>query len=429
MKLSRKVLVVCLFAVLAVSIVMTGCSNSGSKKDKVVLNIFGYGDNTNSEGQAFVRICEAFQAENPDIELQYEKLYDEAYHQKVTARMAAGDYPDVAYMGADNRWGTPWREADQQIDNTAYFDTNLINVSLIPEMGPNGEKYYLPIGAANFCTVVGVNTKLLAEIGGKIPATYAEWVELAKLCKSKDIECLSTHGADGWCWNSCIMSAVLARVSGDANYIQKAVKGEKKFTSPEFVGSLNVLSQWVKDGILNPDCVLIDSGTGLSNFVNGKCLMYVTGQWDFGQQNLGDLVSDVKLIPIPPVPGETGCSNSVAAAWQVGYGITKQATRDPRVLEAAKKWLSYFNSSEEVIQRLRDGLISAPILNNFELSADMDPCIPQKAALSAYLPCDVIDSYLSGDPITVLNAGMQEIVSGKTTGAELAAKIEGLMNR
>jgi ABC-type glycerol-3-phosphate transport system substrate-binding protein len=40
------------------------------------------------------------------------------------------------------------------------------------------------MGGSNFCTVVGVNMKLLEEIGGKLPTTYAEFVELAKLCKA-----------------------------------------------------------------------------------------------------------------------------------------------------------------------------------------------------------------------------------------------------
>jgi raffinose/stachyose/melibiose transport system substrate-binding protein len=41
----------------------------------------------------------------------------------------------------------------------------------------------------------------------------------------------------------------------------------------------------------------------------------------------------------------------------------------------------------------------------------------------------VIDSYLTGAPNDALNAGMQEIVAGKTTGKDLAAKVEGLLRK
>ena len=157
--------------------------------------------------------------------------------------------------------------------------------------------------------------------------------------------------------------------------------------------------------------------------------MYISGQWDFGQQNLGDIATKTTLIPIPPVPGEIGAQDCVASAWQVGYGITKKGASDPAVLDAAKKWINTFNSREWVTVRLENGGISAPILKDFDLPAGMDPVIIEKMALSAYTPADVIDSFLTGTPNDILNAGMQEIVSGKTTPAALAAKIEAAMNR
>lgn len=418
-----KVILACLMAVLAFGMLFTGCAKKEATPSKVTLNIMGYGDNANAEGLTFKRICEEFMAENPDIVLNYEMLYDEAYHQKVVARLAAGDVPDVAYMGADARWGASWQEANQQIDNTPYYPSN-IDVSLVPDFFGNGNRPYLPLGGSNYCTVVGVNTELLAKIGGKIPETYEDLVALAKLCKSNGIECISTHGADGWVWGSCVMSGIIPRTTGDLKWIEKAVNKQVKFTDEGFVAALDVLAQWVKDGVISKDAILIDNGTGLSNFVNGKCLMYIDGQWGFGEQNLGDLSKKVKLISIPPVPGEKACAGSLAGAWQVGYGITKAGASDPAKLEAAKKWIAYFFSETETIQRLADGAISAPILKNFTLPDGMDPCIAEKATLGKYPSCYVIDSYLSGTPNDVLNAGMQNIVAGKTTAKELAAAVQ-----
>lgn len=418
-----KVILACLMVVLAFGMLFTGCAKKEAAPSKVTLNIMGYGDNANAEGLTFKRICEEFMAENPDIVLNYEMLYDEAYHQKVVARLAAGDVPDVAYMGADARWGASWQEANQQIDNTPYYPSN-IDVSLVPDFFGNGNRPYLPLGGSNYCTVVGVNTELLAKIGGKIPETYEDLVALAKLCKSNGIECISTHGADGWVWGSCVMSGIIPRTTGDLKWIEKAVNKQVKFTDEGFVAALDVLAQWVKDGVISKDAILIDNGTGLSNFVNGKCLMYIDGQWGFGEQNLGDLSKKVKLISIPPVPGEKACAGSLAGAWQVGYGITKAGASDPAKLEAAKKWIAYFFSETETIQRLADGAISAPILKNFTLPDGMDPCIAEKATLGKYPSCYVIDSYLSGTPNDVLNAGMQNIVAGKTTAKELAAAVQ-----
>lgn len=411
-----------MIAVVALSLACISCSKKGGSA--VTLNIMGYGDNANSEGQTFKRICDEFMKENPNVTVNYELLYDEAYHQKAVARLAAGDVPDVAYMGADARWGAEWQEAGQQVDNTAYYPAN-IDSSLVPDFFGNGTKPYLPLGGSNYCTVVGVNMELLDKIGGKLPETYADFVALAKLCKDNGIQCLSTHGADGWVWGSCVMSAIVPRVTGDAKWIEKAVNKQVKFTDDGFVKALDVLSQWVKDGILSKDAILVDNGTGLSNFTQGKCLMYIDGQWGFGEANLGALTKNLKLIPIPQVPGEqANMAGSIAGAWQVGYGITKKGASDPKVLDAAKKWLAYFNSEAEVVQRLADGAISAPILKDFKLPEGMDPAIAEKAKLGTYPSCYVIDSYLSGTANDTLIAGMQDIVAGKKTAKEVAESVQ-----
>ena len=393
------------------------------KSDIVTLNVMGYGDNSNSEGQTFKRICEEFMAENPDVKVTYELLYDEAYHQKAVSRLAAGDVPDVAYMGADARWGAEWQEAGQQINNVPYFPSN-IDASLIPDFFGTGEKPYLPLGGSNYCTVVAVNTELLKKIGGKLPETYDDMKELAKLCKKNGIQLMSTHGADGWVWGSCVMSGIIPRTTGDLKWIEKAVNKQVKFTDQGFVDALSVLSTWVKDGVLDPNSVLTDNGTGMSNFVNGKYLMYIDGQWAFGESNLGELSKTVKLISIPQVPGEKANAGSLAGAWQVGYGITKKGASDAKVLDAAKRWIEYFYSYDETVQRLRDGGISAPILKDFVLPAGMDPCIGEKAKLGAYPSCYVIDSYLTGVANDTLNAGMQDIVSGKIDAKTLAANVQ-----
>ncbi len=75
------------------------------------------------------------------------------------------------------------------------------------------------------------------------------------------------------------------------------------------------------------------------------------------------------------------------------------------------------------------GAIVAPVLKGYKVPSDMPTIINEKIALGGYVSCDVIDSFISGAPNDALNAGMQEIVAGKSTPAAVAAKVEGLMVR
>lgn len=388
------------------------------------LNIMGYANGDGVESDTFRRICDEFMAANPNIEINYVLSYGEDYHMGVVQRLAAGDVPDIAYMGADARWGAIWQKYDQQVDNTSIMPS-IIDSSLIPDFFGTGAKPYIPLGGLNHTSVVAVNMELLDSIGGKIPTTYAEFVELAALCKTNGIECLSTHGADSWVWSSCILSAIIPRTTGDAKWIEKAVQGKVKFTNKGFVDALNVISQWAKDGIISANCVGYDYETGISNFKNGKILMYVDGQWTFNQSNYGDMVKDIKLIPIPTIPGEkANMAGSIAGAWQTGYGVTKKGASDPKVAAAAKEWFKFFFSYEETVQRLNDGAIATPILKDFVLLDGMDPIISEKIKLNTYPSCYIIDSYLTGKANDTLNKGLQDLVAGKTTSDALATAIQ-----
>lgn len=412
------------FLMLAATLIFaTSCPNSETPDEPenpdeitapVILKILAYGDPENEEGNDFVRICSEFEAANPLIDIQYECRFDEDYHHRVAERLASGDIPDIAYMGADTRWGTAWKNAGQQIDNTPYMPAN-IDKRLIPDFYGTGVKPYIPLGGSNFCTVIGVNMRLLEEIGGTLPTTYDEFKALAALCQQHEKKCLITQGGDDWVWGSCVMSGIIPRTTGNLKWVQDAVAGKEHFTDADFVAALDVLRQWVADGILDVSSLNYVTWQAREAFCNEEALMIINGQWEFAEQNYGDLSEHMKLIPIPPVPGQVGCAGSVAGAWQVGCGITRKGatSSDPNVLKAAKKWLTYFYSKEETRIRLNNGSITCPIITDFDYT-DFNNLVRQKVLLSMYPICDVIDSYLTGDANDKLNAGMKDIVSRAT---------------
>lgn len=429
MKKLAKVFFVLILAVAVVPFAAANGSTDGGSDEVVVVKTMAYGDNSNAEGMNWVRIVAAFEEANPNIDIQDEMLYDEAYHQKVVARLASGDVPDLAYMGADARWGAPWKEADQQYDHSDIIDGNFYDLSLIPPMGPNGEIYEIPLGTSNITTVLYANEALIAELGFDLPETYADLVAMVPAAQAKGIEVVSIDGADGWAWGSCLMSAIVARMTGDPQWVSKAVAGEKSFTDPEFVASLEMLETMVKDGVIAEKSVLVDYGTNLSNYANEKALFCIQGQWAAGGIENPEVQNSTVMMAFPEFPGEKSSTNgSVAAAIQVGYGLTKSGAEDPAVAAAAMKFLQYFYSEAETTQRLRDGGIVAPILKGYVVPDDLPSIVKQKVGLAqSALNTEVIDAFLSGAPNDALNAGMQKIVSGQATPQEIAEEVESLL--
>ncbi|MBN1664822.1 MAG: extracellular solute-binding protein [Deltaproteobacteria bacterium] len=398
---------------------------------KVTIQVMAYGNEANQEGQNWVRIVENFQKENPNVTFDYELLYDEAYHQKVTANLAGGEKstPDLAYFGPDARWGKPWQEAGQFFDHRPYMDASYYDLKLIPPMGPNGEIYEIPLGTSNICTTLFMNEELVKELGFSAPKTYADLVAMVPKATAAGIEVVSIDGADGWAWGSCLMSTIIARVSGDANFVSKTVAGKYQFTGTEWVAALTMLQTMVKDGVISSKSVGVDYGTNLANFGNKKALFCVQGQWAAG--SIEKAVQDVTiLLAWPALPGEKAAmAGTVAAAPSVGYGLTKKGGSNAAVRDAALKFLTkYFYSEPEVTQRLRDGAIVAPILKNYQVPSDIPIIVKRKVELAQKAGVtEVIDSYLTGAPNDALNAGMQEIVKGTKTPEQVAAEVQALL--
>jgi len=398
---------------------------------KVVVKTMAYGDNSNPEGVNWLRIVAAFEKANPDIDIDFELLYDEAYHQKVVARLAAGDAPHLAYMGADARWGAPWKEASQQFDHKPFMDSKYYDLKLIPPMGPKGEIWEIPLGTSNITTVLYMNQKLVKSLGFTAPKTYQDIVAMVPAAKAKGLDVISIDGADGWAWGSCLMSSVIARMSGDPSWVSKAVAGKNKFTDKVFVDSLDFIARMIKDGVIASKSVMVDYGANLSNFSNEKALFMIQGQWIAGSIENPEVADNTVMMAWPKLPGEkAAAAGSVAAAISVGYGVTKAGAADPKVRDAALKFLQYFYSHEETTQRLRDGAIVAPVLKNFVVPDDLPGLVKQKVGLAQKAKnTEVIDAFLSGAPNDTLNAGMQKIASGQATAQQVASEVESLMRR
>jgi raffinose/stachyose/melibiose transport system substrate-binding protein len=426
----KKLLHVFLALILIAAVVFVfGCKKESAAK--VVVKTMAYGDNSNPEGVNWLRIVDAFEKKNPKIDIDFELLYDEAYHQKVVARLAAGDVPHLAYMGADARWGAPWKEAGQQYNHKPHLDAKYYDLSLIPPMGANGEIWEIPLGTSNITTVLYMNEKLVKSLGFSAPKTYQDIVAMVPAAKAKGLDVISIDGADGWAWGSCLMSCVIARLAGDPAWVSKAVAGQYKFTDQVFVDSLAFIETMVKDGVIAPKSLLVDYGANLSNFSNEKALFMVQGQWIAGSIENPEVANNTLMMAWPTLPGEKpATAGSVAAAISVGYGITKAGAADPAVRDAALKFLQYFYSHAETTQRLRDGAIVAPVLKNFKVPDDLPRLVKQKVALAkSAMNTDVIDAFLSGAPNDALNAGMQKIAAGQATAKKIAEEVEALRRK
>jgi len=314
-----------------------------------------------------------------------------------------------------------------QVDNRPYIDADFFDMNLIPEMGPDGERYYLPISTSNITTVLFANEPLIESLGLSLPETYEDMAAIVSTAEAAGIDVISIAGAESWVWGSCFLSTLVARTSGDPEWVSKAVGGTNRFNDEAMIEALGIIETMVADGVINPKYATVDYRTVPLVFSNSDALFMIDGHWRTGDIKNPEVRNNMKLLPLPVMPGEKSTTaGSVAAAWSVGYGLTKKAI-DDGVTDIATDFVAYINNESWSTQRLRDGAIIAPVIKGYMVPEDLPNETAQKVFLAQTASTtQVIDAFLTGPPNDTLNEGIQKIVFGSATPAEIANAVEAL---
>ena len=380
---------------------------------------------------------QAFKDKNPDIDLQVEILFSQAYHQKLGAYVASGQIPDVVYLWPGARDSSLLMHKLGLVRDLRPllgagflkpFNPAILNVNL----QASKKLAELP-QSLTYTTTVYTNKKLLADNGLTPPKTYAQMKAMVLKLKAKGIQTLLLPDGDKWPAQSCLFSTIAGRMVGDA-FTDKVLAGKAKFTAPEFVAALAFYAQLFKDGVIDRSNMTMGYGDGPGLFASGKAAMFVDGDWRTGayltDKSTGQALispeaqaSDFAMINFPAIPGEK-FPGVASLAPGVGLGITTAVKPGSDVEKAAVKLLKWYYGPEVSAMKLRTGAFIPSRMDvlNFEGLEPFNKMINDYK--NTLKPCIVIDNVWDPSVFNVLNDGLQAIGLGSETPAGLAAKIQ-----
>jgi raffinose/stachyose/melibiose transport system substrate-binding protein len=431
---------------LALLMVVTSVFAQGTKEDasagkQIELTVLNYIDMSEpNSANEISMVWDKFAAENPDIKLVREDLFNEPFHQKTEAYVASGQVPDVLYMWPSGRSTSlhttksvkdlmPFLQKDGMVD-----DYN--PATLAPQFaGFLGE---LPNGLTT-THMLYVNTKVLRENGLSIPKSYAEMKAMVGPLKAKGIDLIAMDNMDAWVMQSCLFSMVVGRFGG-TDWHDKVAAGTLKFTDPWFVKSLELIDDMYKSGMLNRNSLSSPYGSSRGSFAAGKAAFYIDGDWSTAsfQTDITTgkaLVSpasqqnDFELMVIPNLPGEV-ISNSNSGVVGTGWGMSANIPAGSAKEEAAWRLIKYLQGEYVQTYRLSTGA-SFPSNLNVDVEKvvkekNLEPFIAKRAAYyAAYTTITpVIDGVLHSDVYNVINTGLQEIGLGSKAPSQVASEVQ-----
>jgi len=347
-----KIKKVAFLVLMAGLLVVTSCSES--KEEKVKLVVLGYGDETTPDGRAFETNIEKFIADNPDLEIEWDMLNEELYHNRMTAMLVSGEQLDVAVTFNGGSHHTKVLDNGQAIDQLQFVNPAEFHDGALAGGGENGELWSIPI-TKSIHTVFYSNDTLLEELGLEVATSYEELLEQKKVAEAKGKVLIAYPAAAAWCNDTFLYSILVGRYAGTEGTID-LYKGRSAFNEGASLKALQFIDKIFKDGVLTDVALQSDYGVSLSQFNNGQALYMVDGGWRGAAVTL-DKYSWNKF---PSVPGEIAAGSGNGGFSSSGWAIMKSATEDPKRKEASIKLLNYLVGKEASLVRAEAiGLVPA----------------------------------------------------------------------
>jgi len=422
----KRILIVLATAFIAISSVVASGGQEESSADSsetIKLSMFYAMDTTDkAQVERWDRLMARFNELHPNIEIEVEVLYSEAYHDKLMTMAVAKQLPDLMYLwpGKRTAFVTGAGLAEDISDRIEPYRDLFPEVALFPQ-GENGEIYELP-ETINVTHILYTNDKLLDELGLTFPETLDEMIAQGEVIRNAGYIPISMSNGDGWQMQSCFLSTLVERTGG-MEYYDRLKTGDAKFNDPEFVEALEVIKRLHDADMFTPGINQAPYGQEINDFVNEKAVYMIDGAWRVN--NLTTELTEeekeyISLRTIPRIPGQKGQDNSTSAVAAYGFGM--KSGLEKAKADAAWEWIWFFSGPEGSKIRQEVGAVPACKL---DVEAELDPMVVKLKDFMATSPgAYVLDSIFDQEGMGLLSSGMQEVMLGSKTALELANEYE-----
>ncbi|MDR1325575.1 MAG: extracellular solute-binding protein [Treponema sp.] len=367
---------------------------------------------------------DAFAKKYPNIQVEFEYVSGEQFHDKFQAMAAGGEIPDLftCYSGARSSYIlNRGMVKDLRPYLTEDFKSQFAS-SIWDPQGPNGEIYIIAPNMA-VTTVIYINTRLQKELGLTTPTTLDELIAQVPAIRAAGKTPLLFANRGVWQAQSLLLSTLVDRLGGKG-WFEKAMSGAAKFTDKPFVDSLAIVKQMVDTQLFVNGVNQMEGTVATSDFIQGNAVYYLNSGWSISSVKTAcppDLWSDVDLIFFPELNGEVSKGSSAAT---MGEALAMNARLTGAKEDAAWKFLSFIYGAEGADIFQRYGSISTYKLDLSKY--DIDKVTKQYIDLINTRPMGyIIDAKMDGEGVNnLLNPGIQAVMMGDKTPEQLAAEYE-----
>lgn len=361
MKRTKRLLaMVCMLTLLLTMGIATGAQAT----DKVTV-VFMSRDSGNPIGDVYQAQIDEFMAENPDIIVQNDSIYEEAaYNNKLKVAISTGETPGIFYYPAIAGL-TVWAKNGVLLDLSKAFaedpewaDSFLegsLETYRLDEYGAPGI-----YGIPNELNVDALfyNTKHFEQAGiTETPKTMDELYEAFDKLNAAGITPIGVGGKNTWVMGHIFNNILFKRIGLEG--VIALGTGGKQWTDEDVVECLRITKELKDKGAFAENFEGMDYNTQMAQFLTGEVAMISHSSPIIPEMQTSDteIFDDLSFFPFPYFSDKAEYEDT-----RVIYtsGLMVSGTMEPEVEEATLKLLKHLTTPAAINQRMNAAMRVAP---------------------------------------------------------------------
>ncbi|QFU07760.1 maltose ABC transporter periplasmic protein [Rhodobacteraceae bacterium THAF1] len=379
------------------------------------------------EEQAFYAEVEAaYEAENPDVDVVFEYIANEAYKSKLPTLLQSDARPDIFYSWGGETLREQFEAGFLRPIGDVVSDEAM---SAIPEAATNaytvdGSLVGLPMYATE--VVFWVNTDLTEQAGVDHTSieTWDDFLAAVQTLKDADITPIIAGGQDKWPVH--FYWSYLALREGGPDVVTTAMSGENDgFENEAFVAAGEAMEELVALEPFQPGVIGTTYETASGMFADGMGAFHLMGDWDYlpmrGRATDGVGLSDDQLaimsFPVISDPVSEGGDGATLGGIN-GWAVTADAS------DQAVDFLTYLLNTDNQTTIAERGIF-IPIVEGSDeaLPNAFFQQVAQDIQQSDYHQI-FLDQFLGASVGATVNDVSADLIAGATTPEDAAAQVQ-----
>jgi raffinose/stachyose/melibiose transport system substrate-binding protein len=290
--------------------------------------------------KAFDALTKAYSAKHPDIKFEIESRPGGAEGDNlVKTRLSTGEMSDIFQYNSGSLFQA--LNPDKNLADLSDIQANVLDSYKTVVKSPDGKIKGVPFGAAMGGGIY-YNKKVYAELGLKVPTTWAEFIANCEKIKAAGKVAVAQTYKDTWSSQLFVLADYFNVQAAVPNFAADYTANKAKYAAtPAAMKGFEHLAQVFKAGYLNKDFGAATFPDGMRMVATGEAAHYPMLTFGIGnvKENNPDKVNDVGFFA---QPGDDAAKNGLTVWMPAGVYV---AETSPHKAEA-KAFLAFLASTE-----------------------------------------------------------------------------------